>query len=170
MSLRRLSGRISSGASAPKPATEPRSLIFEAFWGSCWLHFGTPRASKNKVFVWRVLHFSKNRGVRKIVEIGAISKHFGGHFGSILGPPGPQKTRFSCGECCIFRKIEGFEKIVEIGAILSNNPLIFKSPAAVGWEPGGGDLGEFTCGKRWGLAFASATTFDLQVASLTAPS
>lgn len=31
----------------------------------CWLHFGTPRTSKNKVFVWRVLHLSKNRGVRK---------------------------------------------------------------------------------------------------------
>ena len=65
LSLTRLGGRISSGACAPKPATEPRSLIFEAFWGSFWLHFGTPRASKNKVFVWRVLHFSKNRGVRK---------------------------------------------------------------------------------------------------------
>ena len=35
MSLRRLSGRISSGASAPKPATEPRGLgkklIFSEF-------------------------------------------------------------------------------------------------------------------------------------------
>ena len=28
------------------------------------------------------------------------------HFGFILGSPGPQKTRFSCGRCCIFRKIE----------------------------------------------------------------
>ena len=36
-----------------------RSLIFEAFWEPFWLHFGTPRSSKNKVFVWRVLHFSK---------------------------------------------------------------------------------------------------------------
>ena len=42
-----------------------RSSIFEAFWGSFWLHFWTPRTSKNKVFVWRVLQFSKNRGVRK---------------------------------------------------------------------------------------------------------
>ena len=33
--------------------------------------------------------------------------HFGGHFGSILGPPGPQKTWFSCGGCCIFRKSRG---------------------------------------------------------------
>ena len=39
-------------------------------------------------------------------------------------------------------------------------------------EPGGGDLGEFTCGKRWGFrrVFALATTVELQVASLTAPS
>ena len=29
--------------------------------------------------------------------------------------------------------------------------LIFKSSAVGGWEPGGGDLGELTCGKRWGL-------------------
>ena len=36
--------------------------------------------------------------------------HFGGHFGSILGPPGPQKTWFSCGGCVIFRKNEGFKK------------------------------------------------------------
>ena len=35
---------------------------------------------------------------------------FGGHFGSILGPPGPQKTWFSCGGCVIFRKNEGFGK------------------------------------------------------------
>ena len=56
---------VSSGASAPKPATEPRSLIFEAFWGSFWLHFGTPRTSKNTVFVWKVCHFSRNRGVRQ---------------------------------------------------------------------------------------------------------
>ena len=41
------------------------SSIFEAFWGSFWLHFWTPRTSKNKVFVWRVLQFSKNRGVAK---------------------------------------------------------------------------------------------------------
>ena len=38
-----------------------RSLIFEAFWEPFWLHFGTPRSSKNKVFVWNVLHFLKNR-------------------------------------------------------------------------------------------------------------
>ena len=42
-------------------------------------------------------------------------KHFGSHFGSILGPPGPPKTRFSCGECCIFRKIERFEKHTKNG-------------------------------------------------------
>ena len=26
------------------------------------------------------------------------------HFGFIFGSPGPQKTRFSCGRCCIFEK------------------------------------------------------------------
>ena len=44
--------------------------------------------------------------------------------------------------------------------------------AAGGWEPGGGDLGEFTCGKRWGFlsVLALATTdAEPQVASLTAP-
>ena len=44
------------------PAPE---LEFEACWEPFWLHFGTPRSSKNKVFVWRVLHFSKNRGGSK---------------------------------------------------------------------------------------------------------
>ena len=39
--------------------------ILAPFWGSYWLHFGTPRTSKNVVFVWRVCHFSKKRGVRK---------------------------------------------------------------------------------------------------------
>ena len=42
-----------------------RSLIFEPFWEPFWLDFETPRTSKNKVFVWKVLHFSKNRGVGK---------------------------------------------------------------------------------------------------------
>ena len=41
-----------------------RSLIFEAFWERFWLHFGTPRTSKNMVFVWKVLHFQKNRFLR----------------------------------------------------------------------------------------------------------
>ena len=41
------------------------SSILAPFWGSFWLHFGTPRTSKNVVFVWRVCHFSKKRGVRK---------------------------------------------------------------------------------------------------------
>ena len=50
--------------------------------------------------------------------------------------------------------------------------LIFKSSAVGGWEPGGGDLGEFTCGKRWGFlsVLALATTdADLQFASLHGP-
>ena len=42
-----------------------RSLIFEAFWELFWLHFGTPRRSKSKVFAWKVCHFLENRGVRK---------------------------------------------------------------------------------------------------------
>ena len=42
-----------------------RSLIFEPFWEPSWLDFETPRSSKNKVFVWKVLHFPKNRGVLK---------------------------------------------------------------------------------------------------------
>ena len=33
------------------------SLILAPFWDPFWLHFGTPRTSKNKVFVWSVLHF-----------------------------------------------------------------------------------------------------------------
>ena len=41
------------------------SLFLAPFWDPFWVHFGTPRTSKNKVFVWRVCHFSKNRGVRK---------------------------------------------------------------------------------------------------------
>ena len=41
------------------------SLILAPFWDPFWVHFGTPRTSKNKVFVWRVCYFSKNRGVRK---------------------------------------------------------------------------------------------------------
>ena len=32
-------------------------------------------------------------------------------------------------------------------------------PAAGGWGPGGGDLGEFTFGKRWGVFMASSTRF-----------
>ena len=49
--------------------------------------------------------------------------------------------------------------------------LIFKSSAVGGWEPGGGDLGEFTCGKRWGFrrVFALATTVHLKFASLHGP-
>ena len=41
------------------------SLILAPFWEPFWVHSGTPWSSKNKVFVWRVLHFSKNREVRK---------------------------------------------------------------------------------------------------------
>ena len=40
------------------------------------------------------------------LDLGSIL----GHFGSILGPPGPQKTWFSCGGCVIFRKNDGFGK------------------------------------------------------------
>ena len=58
--------RASKIAPGGSPGGPPhQSLMLAPFWGSFWLHFGTPRASKNKVFVWRVLHFSKNRGVRK---------------------------------------------------------------------------------------------------------
>ena len=52
---------------APKPATEPGCYIFRNIAGfehiveigAFWLHFGIPRTSKNKVFVWKVLHFRK---------------------------------------------------------------------------------------------------------------
>ena len=55
--------KIAPGGSPGGPPH--RSLILAPFWGSFWLHFGTPRTSKNVVFVWRVCHFSKKRGVRK---------------------------------------------------------------------------------------------------------
>ena len=48
----------------PAPELDFGSIL-APFWGSFWLHFGTPRTSKNVVFVWRVCHFSKKRGVRK---------------------------------------------------------------------------------------------------------
>ena len=51
--------KIAPGGSPGGPPH--RSLILAPFWRSFWLHFGTPRTSKNKVFVWRVLQFSKNR-------------------------------------------------------------------------------------------------------------
>ena len=44
----------------PAPELDFGSML-APFWGSFWHHFGTPRTSKNKVFVWKVLHFSKNR-------------------------------------------------------------------------------------------------------------
>ena len=48
----------------PAPELDFGSIL-APFWGSFWLHFGTPRTSKNKVFVWKVLHFSKNpRGLK----------------------------------------------------------------------------------------------------------
>ena len=132
--------------------------------GAFWLHFGIPRTSKNKVFVWKVVHFPKNRAQIAPgglpgppgAHSGPPGAHFappGGHlgppgarFGAPLGllgrasgellgppkapggfpggpphrslifeafweqfwlhlaPPGPQKTWFSCGRCCIFRK------------------------------------------------------------------
>ena len=55
--------KIAPGGSPGGPPH--RSLILAPFWGSCWLHFGTPWSSKNKVFVWRVLQFSKIEGVPK---------------------------------------------------------------------------------------------------------
>ena len=55
--------RIAPGGSPGGPPH--RSLILAPFWGSFWLHFGTPWSSKNEVFVWRLLQFSKNRGVAK---------------------------------------------------------------------------------------------------------
>ena len=58
--------RPSNIAPGGSPGGPPhRSLILAPFWGSFWLHFGTPRTSKYVVFVWRVCHFSKKRGVRK---------------------------------------------------------------------------------------------------------
>ena len=89
---------------APKPATEPGCCIF------------------------RIIE-----GFEHIVEIGAISKHFGGHWGFILGPLGPPKTRFSCGECCIFRKIEGFETSLKLERFRS----ILGVMLAPLWDPPG---------------------------------
>ena len=54
--------QIAPGSSPGGPPH--RSCFFQAFWVSFWLHSGTPRTSKNKVFVWRVLHFLKNQGFR----------------------------------------------------------------------------------------------------------
>ena len=49
----------------PAPELDFGSIL-APFWGSFWLHFGTPRTSKNMVFVWRVCHFSKkNEGFGK---------------------------------------------------------------------------------------------------------
>ena len=39
-----------------------------------------------------------------------FSKHFGCHFGFIAGPPGPRKSRFSCGTAAFFRKSRGSKK------------------------------------------------------------
>ena len=55
--------KIAPGGSPGGPPH--RSLILAPFWGSFWLHFGTPRTSKNVVFVWKVCCFSENRGGRK---------------------------------------------------------------------------------------------------------
>ena len=106
----RLGGRISSGASAPKPATEPRSLIFEAFWGSFWLHFGTPRASKNKVFVWRVLHFSKNRGVRTNQRNLSDFEAFWGSCWLHFGTPRASKNKVFVWRVLHFSKNRGVRK------------------------------------------------------------
>ena len=58
--------RASKIAPGGSPGGPPhQSLILAPFWELFWLDFGTPRTSKNMVFVWKVLHFSKNRGVRK---------------------------------------------------------------------------------------------------------
>ena len=42
-----------------------RSLILAPLWGSFWLHFGTPRTSKNMVVVWKVSFFEKSRGSKR---------------------------------------------------------------------------------------------------------
>ena len=55
--------QIAPGGSRGGPPL--RSLILAPFWDPFWVHLGTPQTSKNQVFVWRVLHFSKNREVRK---------------------------------------------------------------------------------------------------------
>ena len=67
--------RPSQIAPGGSPGGPPhRSLILAPFWGSCWLHFGTPRSSKNMVFVWKVLHFSKNRrGTEKHPKNGNLA-------------------------------------------------------------------------------------------------
>ena len=56
-----------AGALSGAPQNRSRRLSRRPppLWGSFWLHFWTPRTSKNVVFVWRVCHFSKKRGVRK---------------------------------------------------------------------------------------------------------
>ena len=63
--------RASKIAPGGSPGGPPhQSLILAPFWDPFWLHFGTPRTSKNMVFVWRVLHFSKKtRGSRKTPKI-----------------------------------------------------------------------------------------------------
>ena len=56
--LRNRSRRLSRRPPAPELDF---GSILAPFWGSFWLHFGTPRTSKNKVFAWKVLHFSKKK-------------------------------------------------------------------------------------------------------------
>ena len=83
--------KIAPGGSPGGPPH--RSWIFEAFWGSFWLHFGTPRTSKNKVFVWSVLHFSKNRGVRKNHRNWSDFEAFWGSFWLHFGTPRASKNK-----------------------------------------------------------------------------
>ena len=61
---------------APKPATEPGCYIFRNIAGfediveigAFWLHFGIPRTSPNKVFVWQVLHFFREIEPKSLPE------------------------------------------------------------------------------------------------------
>ena len=59
--------KIAPGGSPGGPPH--RSFILAPFWLHFGGHFGSilgpPQTSKNVVFVWRVCHFSKNRGFRK---------------------------------------------------------------------------------------------------------
>ena len=84
--------------------------MFEALWGSCWLHFGTPRASKNKVFVWRVLHFSKNRGVRTNRRNWSDFEAFWGSFWLHFWTPRTSKNKVFVWRVLQFSKNRGVAK------------------------------------------------------------
>ena len=77
-------------------------------WGSCWASWGAPGRSWGALgSLWgasgTLQDPPKSLPEALPPRTGArFWLHFGGHVGSILGPPGPQKTWFSCGGCVIF--------------------------------------------------------------------